>query len=104
MLTSGACSEKGQAASRSGSGLGRAAEGGIEVGGGGGVRGDVEVGGGGGVEGVWRARGGRRATAAARAEELDLVKWASKRARGRAGDGEFVGDGGRGRFEKDHQQ
>ena len=71
---------EGQAASRSGSGLGRAADGGVEVGVGGGVRGGVEVGGGGGVEsgvgggveGVRRARGDRRATAAARAEEFDL--------------------------------
>ena len=56
--------------------------GGVEVGGSvrGGVRGSVEVGGGGGVEsgvgggveGVRRARGDRRATAAARAEEFDL--------------------------------
>ena len=55
---------EGQAASRSWSGL----PGGVEVGGGGGVESGV----GGGVEGVRRARGGRRATAAARAEELDL--------------------------------
>ena len=41
---------EGQAASRSGSGLGRAADGGVEVGVGGGVRGGVEVGGGGGIE------------------------------------------------------
>ena len=71
---------EGQAASRSGLGLGRTMEGGIEVGAGGGVRGGVEVGDGGGVEsgvrggveGVWRARGDRRAAAAARAEEFDL--------------------------------
>ena len=59
---------EGQAASRSGSGLGCAAEGGVEVG----VGGGVESGVGGGVEGVRTARGDRRATAAARAEELDL--------------------------------
>ena len=41
---------EGQAAARSGSGLGRAADGGIEVGVEVGVRGGVEVGGGGGVE------------------------------------------------------
>ena len=56
---------EGQAASRSGSGLGRAADGGVEVGVGGGVRDGVESGVGCGVEGVRRARGNRRATAAA---------------------------------------
>ena len=54
---------EGQAASRSGSGLGRAAEGGVEVGVGGGVEvgvgGGVESGVGGGVEGVLRATGER---------------------------------------------
>ena len=59
---------EGQAASRSGLGLGRTTEGGVEVGAGG----SVESGVGGGVEGVRRARGDRRATAAARAEEFDL--------------------------------
>ena len=66
MLTSGACGERGAGGVEVGSGLGRAVEGGIEVG----VLGGVEVGG--GVEGVWRARGDRRAMAAARAEEFDL--------------------------------
>ena len=54
---------EGQAASRSGSGLRRAAEDGVEVGVGGGVqvgvRGGVESGVGGGVEGVRRATGER---------------------------------------------
>ena len=61
-------------------GLVRTTEGGVEVGAVGGIRGGVEVGGGGGVEsgvgggveGVRRARGDRRAMAAARAEEFDL--------------------------------
>ena len=78
---------EGPAASRLGSGLGRAADGGVEVGVGGGVRGGVEVGGGGGVEsgvgggveGVRRARGGRQAMAAATTEELDLGEVAMRK-------------------------
>ena len=82
MLTSGAC-EEGGAGRRRGQGRGLGTwrmTAGVEVGVGGGVLGGVEVGGrggvesgvGGSVEGVRRVCGGRQATAAARAEELDL--------------------------------
>ena len=58
---------EGQAASRSGLGQGGVRDS-VEVGGGGGVESGV----GGSIEGVRRARGDRRATAAARAEEFVL--------------------------------
>ena len=69
----------GQAASRSGSGLGRAAEGGVEVRVRGGVPGGVEVEGGAGVEsgvrgGVGRVCGGRGAATAARAASEVVVR------------------------------